>query len=253
METDKFEQHIRTKLSEREITPSKEAWSKIACKLPEQTSSRKSGYFWMGIAASVLVVLGTVLFVLNTDINTPSKEIEVVAVPVKEAKEKGNEVNSINNRQDGDNAIVQHAVVEEETNVAATNEEFVAAVEEKETMGSAIDVAVLDDGPKEFRDAISPVIVSDAILDLKINEVIAQVDALELNSSVTEAEVDSLLQKAQQDILREKLFNPDYSVNAMALLTEVEEELDQSFRDQIFESLKTKFLKVRTAVADRNN
>lgn len=253
METDKFEQHIRTKLSEREITPSKEAWSKIAYKLPEQTSSRKSGYFWMGIAASVLVVLGTVLFGLNTDVNTPSKEIEVVAVPVKEAKEKGNEVNSINNGQDGDNAIVQQAVVEEETNVGATNEEIVAAVEKKETMGSAIDVAVLDDGPKEFRDAISPVIVSDAILDLKINEVIAQVDALELNSSVTEAEVDSLLQKAQQDILREKLFNPDYSVNAIALLTEVEEELDQSFRDQIFESLKTKFLKVRTAVADRNN
>jgi len=39
----------------------------------------------------------------------------------------------------------------------------------------------------------------------------------------------------------------------MALLTEVEGELDQSFRDQIFEKLKSGFLKVRTAVADRNN
>ena len=35
-------------------------------------------------------------------------------------------------------------------------------------------------------------------------------------------------------------------------LTEVEDELDQSFRDQIFDSLKEGFLKVRTAVADRN-
>jgi len=36
-------------------------------------------------------------------------------------------------------------------------------------------------------------------------------------------------------------------------LNEVEGELDISFREQIFESLKTGFLKVRTAVADRNN
>jgi len=82
---------------------------------------------------------------------------------------------------------------------------------------------------------------------------VAKVDALELSDAVTDAEVDSLLLQAQQDILKENLFNTDNSVNAMALLTEVEDELDQSFRDQIFESLKTGFLKVRTAVADRNN
>ena len=82
---------------------------------------------------------------------------------------------------------------------------------------------------------------------------IVQVDFLELSTEVTDAEVDSLLHKAQEDILRQRLFNRDNTVDAMALLTEVEEELDQSFRDQIFQSLKAGFLKVRTAVADRNN
>ncbi|UWX54196.1 hypothetical protein NYZ99_14555 [Maribacter litopenaei] len=96
-------------------------------------------------------------------------------------------------------------------------------------------------------------LVSTEILDAKIAEVIAKVDIIELNGKVSDAEVDSLLLNAQKEILREKLFNMDKSVNAMALLSEVEEELDQSFRDQIFETLKTGFLKVRTAVADRNN
>jgi len=65
---------------------------------------------------------------------------------------------------------------------------------------------------------------------------------------LTNAEVDDLLRSAQEEILREKLFSQNGSVDAMAL----QDELDQSFRDQIFESLKTGFLKVRTAVADRN-
>ncbi|MFK7811850.1 MAG: hypothetical protein AB8B59_05100, partial [Maribacter sp.] len=69
---------------------------------------------------------------------------------------------------------------------------------------------------------------------------------------LTEAEVDDLLRNAQEEIFRDELFNRNGSVDALALLNEVETELDKSFRDQIFESLKTGFLKVRTAVADRN-
>ncbi len=81
----------------------------------------------------------------------------------------------------------------------------------------------------------------------------AQVVLLEQSSQVSDAEVDSLLRNAQEAIFREQLFKQDQSVDAMALLSQVEEELDQSFRDQIFQSLKSGFLKVRTAVADRNN
>ena len=83
--------------------------------------------------------------------------------------------------------------------------------------------------------------------------IVAQLDVLEQYSAITDAEVDSLLKRAQDEILRDKLFNTDKSVDALALLTEVEGELDQSFRDQIFNSLKASFIKVRTAVADRNN
>jgi hypothetical protein len=96
-------------------------------------------------------------------------------------------------------------------------------------------------------------LVSQEVLTEKISEVIAQVQELERNNGVSEAEIDSLLYAAQKTIITEKLFTENNKVNAMALLSEVEEELDQSFRDHIFESLKVGFLKVRTAVADRNN
>ena len=70
---------------------------------------------------------------------------------------------------------------------------------------------------------------------------------------VTDAEVDSLLRVAQFDILKEKVFQDNGKVDAMALLIEVEDEIDQSFRDRIFKKLKDGLFKARTAIANRNN
>ncbi|MEL6919028.1 MAG: hypothetical protein AAFO99_15030 [Bacteroidota bacterium] len=95
---------------------------------------------------------------------------------------------------------------------------------------------------------------SKEIIDIKIAEVIAQVDQLEQdNAIVTNAEIDSLLRVAQKEILTDKLVKGNKKVDPAVLLAEAEFELDKSFRDQIFETLKNGYLKVRTAVADRNN
>ena len=253
METDKFEQHIRTKLNEREITPSKEAWSKISEQLDVNTPSRKSGYFWMGIAASVLVLLGTVLVFLNSDVDELNIEIEVVKVPSEKVLNKINTETQRNIKEDDNEMIVSKSNAKSPIEVVTSDEVVLSTREEKEFIILKNDVAASDALNKEINDSVGSIVLSEAVLDEKIAEVLAQVDAMELNANITDAEVDSLLQNAQQDIIRENLFNQNHSVNAMALLTQVEEELDQSFRDQIFESLKTGFLKVRTAVADRNN
>ena len=100
----------------------------------------------------------------------------------------------------------------------------------------------------------SPTQKETQLIQAKITEVVAEVRLLELNNdALTEAEVDSLLRMAQSELLKERIFQADRSVDAMALLNEVEDELDQSFRDQIFDRLKAGFIKVKTAVADRNN
>ena len=94
----------------------------------------------------------------------------------------------------------------------------------------------------------------EQLINAKIAEIVAQVNMLEnSNLPVSSIEVDSLLRQAQQEILTDKIFNQEGKVDAMALLNEVEGELDQTFREQIFETLKAGFLKVKTAVADRNN
>lgn len=46
------------------------------------------------------------------------------------------------------------------------------------------------------------------------------------------------LRAAQRQILTDKLFSESGAMDAMSLLGEVEDELDESFRDQIFDALK---------------
>ena len=94
----------------------------------------------------------------------------------------------------------------------------------------------------------------DSLLSAKIEKVVAQVNLLEQNNiSLTDAEVDSLLKLAQKELFSERIFRDNHSVDAMALLADVESELDRTFREQIFDMLKEGYVKVKTAVVSRNN
>ncbi|RRQ47862.1 hypothetical protein DZC72_16020 [Maribacter algicola] len=251
MEPDKFETHIKNKLEERRITPSDAAWERISGQLEEPRKQGKNGYFWMAIAASIVLILGTSLFFF-----TKSEEIEGPATTNVVDSEN---VKIIEQNKEAKDSIVlgdlqPEALVVNDTKESKVNRNGNFQPSLNPQLESVIDsgTSLAKTSHPSLEDEIIPMVPTE-ILDAKIADVIAQVNDIETYGKITEAEVDSLLMNAQKEILRERLFNHDNSVNAMALLTEVEEELDQSFRDQIFETLKAGFMKVRTAVADRNN
>lgn len=252
METDTFEKHIRTKLKEREISPSSRAWERISGELGTVSPSRKPVYLWLGIAASVVVVFGVGLFYFNggtKEGNSPVKVVETNKKKPLEIKEEKlampfqpQEIIATAKTKDEapldvkGNIAESNALREERKHSDAPNGIEVAKLNRMET--NTID--------KELR-------LSEQIISDKVAELVTQVDVLEQYTTVTDAEVDSLLKRAQEEILKENLFKTNTTVDATVLLTVVEDELDQSFRDQIFNSLKAGFIKVRTAVADRNN
>ena len=248
METDKFEKHIKAKFQEREMPPSENAWAKIASELKDDDAKKKPVYLWMGIAASIVVLLGVALFYFNgsavsnelpTEIVDTEKENKLEDVTIKESLPFKSEEEVVEVSSESKTSVEKVKV----------EEPIVPRIQESKVLDDKIEVAVNQVPTNETIEILVP----DEIIDSKVTAIMAQVNVLEQNSTVTDAEVDSLLKRAQDEILREKIFNKNKSVDAMALLTEVEDELDQSFRDQIFDSLKAGFIKVRTAVADRNN
>ncbi|MEH6778837.1 hypothetical protein [Maribacter arcticus] len=250
METDKFEKHIKSQFKDREIQPSENAWEKISSELNSNTLKKKPVYLWMGIAASVMVLIGIALFYFNGSDNLNEIQFEVVDTDNKEVLEEKIRTGSLPFLEKEPEAIAKNDDLEKINSVVEKKQE---SIKNKEiiTVEDSIEVASVERAvPEKKGDELE---ISDDIINTKVAGVVAQLDVLEQYSTVTDAEVDSLLKMAQQEILREKIFKTDKSVDALALLTEVEGELDQSFRDQIFKSLKASFIKVRTAVADRNN
>ncbi|HMB65086.1 MAG TPA: hypothetical protein VKN36_18550 [Eudoraea sp.] len=242
-----FEKQIKEKLRQREIRPSEDAWHQISSGL-EKGKPRRMNYLRYGIAAGFIgMLIISVLYFKAED--GSEKEVQIVNSPPEK---------SVSNRADH---------VPEEEFIANTNKEHdlkngearddgKPTKERPQHLVNSVKQAVdKESNPEVFSTKVK---VSqrplDQLIGYKVTEIIAQVNLLEKDAAaLTDAEVDSLLRRAQRDILTADLLKVDGSVDAAALLGEVEDELDQSFRDQIFEKLKTGFEKVRTAVADRNN
>jgi hypothetical protein len=105
-----------------------------------------------------------------------------------------------------------------------------------------------------FAEDLADAVIPLEKLDLKVAEVVSQVARLENAGTQVEDEViDSLLREAQVQLMKDRIGTSSEKVDAMALLSDVEDDLNRSFRDQLFEKLKEGYLKVRTAVAYRND
>ncbi len=238
----KFEEHLKDKLQEREINPSKNAWSTITAGLdnkPKKSNNKKPVYY--AIAACLIGLLIASVWFFNTppDLDTLPQVVDInKEVP-----------STIKNNSFEDN-------VESNTGVVGT--EITKETDKKEILvdanlqGSKKGVVVTVQETKVL--PIESNTPEKTILDKKLNVVMEKLALLEENNvAVTNAEVDSLLRKAQQEILTEKAIEAGISVDAMALLMEAEDELDKTFRDQIFDNLKKGYIKLKTAVVARNN
>ncbi|WKB80168.1 hypothetical protein [Cellulophaga omnivescoria] len=245
----KFEEHLKEKLEGREIAPSSKAWSKIAAGLesqPIKQKSKKPAYF--AIAACLIGLLIASVWFFNTaqtDVNTPQ------VVDVDKINSKKESILKANTSLKEQNATIVTSKEENKNLIkeVVTKQNSKLTIKEN-PLKQNTEVAVQQNNTKELKLA-EP---EKKLIDAKLNVVIEKLALLEENNvAVTDAEVDSLLRNAQQEILAEKAINAGISIDAMALLIEAENELDVSFRDKIFDNLKQRYLKLKTAVAARAN
>ncbi len=259
----KFEEHLKDKLEKRTIQPSSEAWSSLANRLDtqEKQSNRKL-FWWFGIAASIVILIGSSFLFFNNDesnvlpvivkndeLKTPKKEIQnkfedikVADVETKtpESLEVKSKINSINK------SAKKQLQLQKQNSIIKTP---------KINKTEAIANTVLKEEAKTDSELIKPKASKLTFENQKINEVVAEIQKLkEEGNIVTEEEIDKLLKQAEKEILKNRIFNESTkTVDADALLRDVEDDLEQSFRTKVFEALKSSYKTVKTAVAQRNN
>lgn len=256
MEPNKFEKHLKQKLEKRELQVSSNAWEQLEQQL-DAKPKRRFNYKYIIAAASIVLI-----FMLGFSIfkKAPSKP-EMVDVETKILKEdtiiseeyiteeQPSEIIKPETLKKNITKEIKETIVKEESKIAKTKIEL-------KTKTETLKPLITDTKPENLSTVATSKPVSKTNLkDQKVNEVVAQVKQLQSqNTTVTEAEVDALLKQAQQEIAKERLYNSvTKKVDAMALLESVENEIDNTFRDRVYEALKQNFIKVQTAVAERND
>jgi len=277
----KLEENIREKLQERELQPSKEAWNKLSDRLEKEPHKKNNRRLWMTVAAGFVGVLLVVSFLLDSKNNTNIEQIAVEDNTTLQAEEKtvndSNIEEPIVENTTGNMAEVETKQEEnysENENIRKNNRtEFVVNTQNNENM------PIEKDGtyPEEIQSPVEDEVIYDAVaintkderaveeepvktendlfIDSKVEEVITAIEQIKKEkNTITVEDIDALLNKAQRDISDNRILNSkNRKVDATALLMDVENELERSFRDKVFEALGNGFDKIRTAVVERNN
>ena len=243
MAKNSVEKKIREVLQERTITPSESAWNKVEAQLGPTSIAPGFRYWSYGIAAGFIGVLFLSIFYFTQRNNEvlPSKEVVRTNATDGEVLDADEIQGSTELVSEKTEVIVQKTTEVFDQPLVEIPAETNKMLVQKARNPEISDKRVVED------------FVSLEKVDTKIAQVMTQVSMLEQNKGrVSDATVDSLLRAAQKELLGEQVLREPQAVDALALLTDVEDELNLSLRDQLFEKLKDGYEKVRSAIAYRN-
>lgn len=227
-----LEQQLAEKLGNRSISPSDNAWERIAFNRQQQAgkkSRKKRSLYWVAASVAVLLMGGyLVIAVLSTPISTNATP---QVVQGKDAVQKLPVTNMVKQSQ------VAHAVMEPK--------------HPEQKAGNTLPVIE----PKKYKDAENELvkISNNAPLQLAPTEVAlpeADIKAAGTVIAAARPQEDVLLEKAMRDVAAQKQFKQ--TTNQEALLKEVESEMDEYYREKALRFFSLKYKKIRIVVKDNH-
>lgn len=224
MEPNKLEQDIKKKLEQRTIQPSDMAWDRLDAML-SVTEKKKPNRAWMYMAASfVALLLVGALFLRQEKENNGVIKTEDAVVTVEQPTEPADTQKEVQSGiQDNEETVV----------TAIVNQKAVATTTHKREKSTVLKKAVI---------APTTVVVDTdgLVITVKKEPTIIQstVEAKNLMAAAT-----------QQEVVKGK---SKVKVDPNSLLSSVEGELTDSYRNKTFQGVVKNFNAVKTAVANRN-
>ncbi|TBW27482.1 hypothetical protein [Gramella sp. KN1008] len=250
----KFEDHVKEQLEKREIRPSAESWNKLSARLDEVENKPGRKWWVSAVAAVAVIVIASMIFInqqnesadpivenpAEIQDNDPQRSADFKE-PVQVASEEQNDTQD-KEIEEVESPVVEKDVIAEDGSQSESETGQLA----QNTTENRIIIEPVSLKPPQPETA-TPVKFTE-----KIDELLARVAQQESpGEDISEAELSVLLAEAAREI-KEGRSGSDAYLDADALLADVEYEMEQSFRQEVFEVLKEGFLKARTAIATRN-
>lgn len=221
MEPNKYDKDFRNKLTSREITPSADSWSKLDTLLGATPVKKGKPMIWLYIAASIIGFL----FVGNLYLAQLSDASDGVRVVDQENP-----------------AIISPLEIPQEPNVIGS-EKIVEAKSQQQIAKK-----------KESPSSIEKVLISNqskskSIIDKEIASLNIPSDSqIAIKNSANDDNLDKLLADAS---LSQKP-NSALKVSAKSLLTQVDGEIELTFREKMIRSVSKNYQEIKVAVSNRN-
>ncbi|HTG66117.1 MAG TPA: hypothetical protein VL859_07060 [Flavobacterium sp.] len=235
MEPNKLETQFREQLNSREIKPSEMAWTKLDTML-SSTEKPKAKFPWLYVAASftALLLIGTVYFTFQEKIIKTQKN-EVVIQKKVDTKIKAITSDSVNLKMEKKESIVQ--IIQKSTSKSNQSSEL-----KQESVAVRNEVSVINQN-KDY-DSVAVSFEKKKIQSkskskyVSVEKLLSEVSNAQFESQTT----DQINKKASKHI----------SVNPNRLLSDVETELNQSFRESALERVNKNFKVIKTVLVNRN-
>lgn len=242
MKPNNIENQIREKLNSREIQPSEMSWDRLDAMLSvAEEKKTKRSFGWLYIAASILVFLSVGLFFINQKEEVSGTDNQIVTKEVENNKEQND---SVITKQNFTNEIV----TQQEEQVAETINNKLQIINKKSSESF---------NQNNQKTGVNPIIKKEKEIEYQLTEVIAQKDMpriisqekIEMPKKVA-VNVDDLLASVEKTSKKEA--NAKVKVNANSLLSQVDGELEQTFRQKVINRIGKNYQEVKVALANRN-
>ena len=228
MQSNKFDNQIREKLNARTIQPNAKSWDRLDAMLSVQEEKKpRKGFLWLYVAASFFVFFGLGVFLFNSD-----KNIEInTQNPVLVAVDKT--IDSV------EKSKAEEILIESQQPVVVQNEinpsKSVNSIKEKTTIFNKSNSVQENDNKANPTYNLQPT-TSSAYKYISPENLLAEVQNEKKNLS-SESNVSK---------------KPSVKIDANALLSKVEKELDESYRETTLDKLNKNFNAVKSAIVNRN-
>lgn len=223
MEPNNIEKQIKEKLNQREIQPSVNAWDRLDAMLSVEEQKPKRNFKWLSIAAVFVGFTMIGIFMMN-------KENSVENVIPSNPIVLENETKLIENESTTE---IENSFSEETENKAVVNHSIKKTEQPSTEINPKKDFLLDNHSKKE-----------EAIVENQPKETIAKY----INAESLLAEIETG-EKIEIPNISKK---PSVKVDANALLSSAEKEVDESFRDKVIQSINKKYNSVKSTLANRN-
>ncbi|SFR32464.1 hypothetical protein SAMN04490243_0493 [Robiginitalea myxolifaciens] len=245
-----FEKNLREKLRDRKITPAADSWDRIASQLgPEPKRKQAIIKPWMYAVAAAVVLFLALRTVLFQGAELPPTQ-EVVVSPETEKVSEEDKQQPERSENEGESVLPDEQDIQEDIapEVEKKREEILYGGIKPEPIKEEV-LAMESENSNIESDSI----LMNQRIDREIDSLLTRLAVLESDGEqISDATIDSLLREAEVALAGAPKISNTGTVDATALLSEVEVELDRSFREELFDQLKSRFTKVRLAMAQRN-